>query len=167
VTIATIRVWYPSDVAALLIDIALLAVWGSLVGYAFHRMPPRWFARDNAVTRLRRWERDGRFWQETLRVRRWKDRVPDAGALFKGGQRKRTPTRDLDALARLAIETRRAEFVHLVVLVITPLFFLWNPLWLALVMVTYNLVANVPFVVIQRYNRPRLMRLLAMRRATD
>jgi glycosyl-4,4'-diaponeurosporenoate acyltransferase len=159
--VALVRLWHPGDVLAMIIDIAVLAAWGSLVGYAFHRMPARWFGHDNAVTKPRRWERDGRVWDDVLRVRRWKDRVPDAGGLFAGGMRKRGVSRDPEQLARLVVETRRAELVHLAVLAISPVFLLWNPLWLAAVMVTYNIVANVPFMVIQRYNRPRLVRLLA------
>jgi glycosyl-4,4'-diaponeurosporenoate acyltransferase len=158
---AFVRLWHPDDVAAVIIDIAVIATWSALVGYVFHRMPARWFGHDNALTKPRRWERDGRVWDDVLRVRRWKDRVPDAGGLFAGGMRKRDVTHDPEQLARLVVETRRAELVHLAVLAISPVFLLWNPLWLAAVMVTYNIVANVPFMVIQRYNRPRLVRLLA------
>ena len=162
--LSTLRLWYPSDVVALLIDVAVLALWGTGVGYAFHRMPASWFSDDRAVTRLRSWERDGRVWDDLVAVRRWKGRLPDAGGLFSSGfPKKQMSARDSDYLRRFVAETRRAELVHLVVLAIGPVFFLWNPLWLAAVMVVYGVLANVPFIIIQRYNRARLLRVLAHR----
>ena len=38
---------------------------------------------------------------------------------------------------------------------------LWNPPWVALVMVGYGLAVNLPFIAIQRYNRTRVERVLA------
>ena len=64
-------------------------------------------------------------------------------------------------MRRLAIETRRAELVHWTLMACGPLFFLWNPPALGFAMVVFALAANVPCVVIQRFNRPRLLRLIA------
>ena len=44
-----------------------------------------------------------------------------------------------------------------------PLFFLWNPWWADLIMLTYALMANLPCIFAQRYNRLRFQRLLARR----
>lgn len=41
-----------------------------------------------------------------------------------------------------------------------PFFFLWNPVALGAAMVVYALVANAPCLLVQRYNRARLLRLL-------
>jgi glycosyl-4,4'-diaponeurosporenoate acyltransferase len=41
-------------------------------------------------------------------------------------------------------------------------FFLpWNPWWADLVIVTYAIAANLPCILVQRYNRGRLSKLLA------
>jgi glycosyl-4,4'-diaponeurosporenoate acyltransferase len=155
-------IWSPPDTVAVLIDIVVWGVWGTLVGYVFHRLPAGWFAADDAITRIRRWERRGQFWVDHTGVRRWKGRLPEAGALFAGGFSKRhLRTRDVDYLERFLVETRRAELVHWVVAGIAPLFFLWNPPWLAAVMIAYGLAANLPCVITQRYNRARLQRILA------
>jgi glycosyl-4,4'-diaponeurosporenoate acyltransferase len=155
-------IWTPPDTVAVLIDIAVWAVWGTLVGYVFHRLPAHWFARDGRLTRIRRWERGGGFWADHTRVRRWKNRLPEAGALFAGGFSKRQlRTRDPAYLGRFLAETRRAEWVHWLVVAIAPVFFLWNRPWLAAVMVAYGIAANIPCVITQRYNRARLLRILA------
>jgi glycosyl-4,4'-diaponeurosporenoate acyltransferase len=152
-----------NPVPAALIDAAVWAVWGTTVGYLAHRVPADRFARDGFVTRLRSVERDGRAY-ERIGIRRWKDSLPEAGAVFRGGVSKRTlPGRDRDALAAYAAETRRAELVHWLVPAIVPLLLLWNPWWLWTCMVVYAIAANVPCLLVQRYNRGRVLR--ALRRA--
>jgi glycosyl-4,4'-diaponeurosporenoate acyltransferase len=160
--VAMLPLWHLSDLAALAIDVVILIVWNAAVGYAFHRLPVEAFAHDRGITRLRPWERDGRFWVDVARIRRWKRWLPDAGDLFAGGfSKRRLSARDPAYFQRFVAETRRAELVHWVVPAIVPLFFLWNPWWLAMVMVVYAAVANVPCLVTQRYNRARLERVLA------
>jgi len=144
-----------------LIDAGVWALWSLLCGYVAHRISPSRLSRDNWLFRLRRFESSGRFYERSLRIKRWKDRVPDAGDLFQGGASKRRLTaHDREHLEAFAVETRRAELTHWLILGVTPWFFLWNPWWLGLVMVGYGIVANVPCVAIQRYNRARLLRMI-------
>jgi glycosyl-4,4'-diaponeurosporenoate acyltransferase len=42
----------------------------------------------------------------------------------------------------------------------TPVFLVWNWWWVELLMVVYALAANLPCLLVQRYNRARLARLL-------
>ena len=145
------------------VDVVAWAAVHSLTGYAVHRMPNRWFATDGRLTCGREWEDHGR-WYERLRIRRWKDRVPEAGAVFAGGTSKRAiPAAADGGLARLAVETRRAEWGHWLAAASSPLFALWNPPWIAVVMVVYGLAVNAPFIAIQRYNRLRIGRAMSRR----
>jgi len=73
---------------------------------------------------------------------------------------KRTVARDL---ARFVAETRRAEYGHWLAIACTPVFALWNPPVGLALMAAYSLLVNVPFIAIQRYNRPRAQRILARR----
>lgn len=130
-------------------------------GYAAHRLPATSLQRDGRLLRLRPWERNGICYRRLLAVHRWKDRVPEAGAVFAGGVSKRAlPSRSAEGLARFAVETRRAERSHWWAMSIGPLALLWNPPIGAIAMVAYGLLVNVPFVVIQRYNRARVERVL-------
>lgn len=148
---------------AVALDAAVWAGWGTAVGYAAHRLPARMLARDNVLTRLRAWEREGRVY-ERAGIRRWKDRLPELGALFRGGVSKRAlGGRDAASLAAFAAETRRAELVHWVVPAITPVFALWNPAALQAAMWLYAVAANGPCLVVQRYNRGRALRVLGSR----
>jgi glycosyl-4,4'-diaponeurosporenoate acyltransferase len=150
----------PWAMAAL--NVAVWLVWSAGVGYVAHRRSDAAFAADTWLYRLRPFERGGAFYADRLRIKRWKDRLPEAGALFAGGVSKRTLAgRDRAGLERFAVATRRAEWTHWVVMAVTPAFLLWNPWWVEPVMVAYALAANVPCLLIQRYNRGRLLALLA------
>jgi glycosyl-4,4'-diaponeurosporenoate acyltransferase len=146
---------------AVLVDAAAWAVAGTAVGWSAHRARPPRFTADGPVTRLRRFEDGGRAYERVLQIKRWKQRLPEAGALFRGGVSKRAlPGAAPAALARFAVETRRAEATHWALLALSPLFTLWNPPALAVVMVAYAVVANAPCIAVQRYNRARLARVL-------
>ncbi len=133
-------------------------------GFLTHRMPARWFRRDGWLFRCRRFERDGRVYRRLFRVHLWKDRLPEAGALFAGGFSKRRLTtagaRDRVAvLDRFIVETRRAELTHWLPVLFSLSFFLWNPPDIAVWMPPIGLAGNLPFIIVQRSNRPRLTTL--------
>jgi glycosyl-4,4'-diaponeurosporenoate acyltransferase len=144
-------------------DALVWAAWSVVVGYAAHRMPVDRLAKDGPVTRLRAVERDGRIY-ERLRIRRWKDRLPELGNAFPGGESKRELRSGASTdLRRLVAETRRAELVHWAIPAVVPVFALWNPAGLMAAMGAYAVVANVPCLMVQRYNRGRLLRVIARR----
>lgn len=108
------------------------------------------------------WEADGRFYERMLRIKRWKDHLPDGSAWIGGGFAKANlASRDRAYLERFHRETWRGELCHWFAIGFTPLFFLWNPWWADLVMVAYALAANLPCILAQRYNRVRIHRLLS------
>lgn len=133
-----------------------------VAGYVCHRLPDTRLDHDTALTRLRPFEHGGRFYERRLRIVRWKDRLPEAGDLFADGYDKRVVTRA--DLPRYVIETRRAEYTHWAIMAATPLFLVWNPFIVWWAMVAYAVIANLPCLVIQRYNRARVLRILGRRR---
>ncbi len=111
--------------------------------------------------RTRGWERSGKVYDTILGVRRWKRYLPDGGALFRNGYRKRR----LDSfsrqnLERFAIESCRAEFAHWLAILPFWVFGLFAPLEVLPYMFAYALAVNAPCIVAQRFNRPRVLRLL-------
>jgi glycosyl-4,4'-diaponeurosporenoate acyltransferase len=155
-----------SDGVTIAVDVAAWAAIHAATGYAAHRIPASRLQRDSWLTRARGFERDGRVY-ESFAIKRWKDRLPEAGALFAGGVSKRSlPSRSADGLRRLAVETRRAEIGHSLAAAASPLFVLWNPPLVAVAMVIYGVAVNAPFIAIQRYNRLRISRALARSRSS-
>ena len=129
------------------------------LAWGFTRLPHRWFGAPRALP--------GEDWllRRVLRVKHWKDRLPDAAAWFDGGFAKRA-LRGTDPayLRRFARETWRGELCHWCALAFVPLFFLWNPPWADAVILSYALAANLPCILAQRHNRLRLQRLLCKSR---
>ncbi len=144
--------------------LANVAFWAAVhagTGYAVHRLPVARLQRDGWLLRVRALERGGRVY-ERLRIRRWKDAVPEAGALFAGGvSKRRVPPAAAGGLERFVVETRRAEVGHWLTLVAGPIAVLWNAPLGSAVMVTYGVLANLPCIAIQRFNRQRAQRVLA------
>ncbi|HEU5036874.1 MAG TPA: hypothetical protein VFT70_07710 [Nocardioides sp.] len=141
----------------IVVDVAAWAAFHALTGYAAHRLDDRRLARDGWLLRLRPFERGGGWYRRRLDIHRWKDRLPEAGALFPGGVSKRgLAAYDAAGLEAFARETRRAELAHWWALCCGPLFLLWNPPLASVLLVTYGVAVNLPFIAIQRYNRARI-----------
>ena len=95
-----------------------------------------------------------------LRIRRWKNALPDAADWFHGGITKSAVIHSPAFREQLRLETLRSEAAHWLMLLAAGIFLLWNPLWAAVVMVTVALLLNMPCILVQRYNRLRAMRRL-------
>ncbi|MEO6629277.1 MAG: hypothetical protein ABIP03_12000 [Aquihabitans sp.] len=151
--------------------VALSALTWFVTSFVVGRWAAGWpaerLARAGPFTRLRAWEHSGNWWQRRFRVLRWKDRLPEAGALFEGGRSKRhigsRASVDLDIFR---LETIRAERVHWLIMASTPVHLIWCRATIAVGMVVFGLAFNVPFIIIQRYNRGRIDRVLARRSRT-
>jgi glycosyl-4,4'-diaponeurosporenoate acyltransferase len=143
------------------VDVVAWGFFHSTTGYAAHRLDDRRLSREGWWLRPRSFETADRY-RRWLRINRWKDRLPEAGALFAGGVSKRQlPSYDVAGLELFVRETRRAELGHWWAMACSPLFVLWNPPLAAGILVTYGVLVNLPFILIQRYNRIRTTALLA------
>lgn len=107
------------------------------------------------------WEHRGRFYQRVFAIKRWKNQLPDAARWFAGGFAKAELTgKGANYWQRFARETWRGELCHWCAIACAPVFFLWNPWWGDLIIVAYALAANLPCILVQRYNRARFHKLL-------
>lgn len=125
------------------------------LAWFFTRMPAEWF---HAPSKLA-----GEEWlyRHVFHVRRWKDSLPDAAGWFAGGFAKRSlATAEPDYLMSFIRETWRGELCHWCALAFVPIFFLWNPWWADLVCLAYAIAANLPCIIVQRFNRLRMLKLL-------
>lgn len=143
------------------LSVACIVVVGIVSNFIGEVIPRSVFCTDRFPFRSHRWEKEGKVW-EKVGVQHWKDRVPDMSRVRK----KKMVSKHLgkcptaDGVHVLAVETCRAEAVHAVLCVLSiGLIFLWSNRWLGVgVTVIYSL-CNLPFIIIQRYNRPTLVAL--------
>jgi len=154
-----------SPTLILVLNFGLWPVIHFLSGYVAARRSISSFNQGKGLYRLRKFEASGQIY-EKLGVKIWKDWLPDFGEFFKPGfPKKKLKMRNREYLEAFCLETCRAEFAHWLTMVGAPVFLLWNEWWVELIMIAYALAANVPCIIIQRYNRSRLSRLLTKKGA--
>jgi glycosyl-4,4'-diaponeurosporenoate acyltransferase len=121
------RVFYFPVPVTVAVDIAVwLAVQFAAAKFVTG-LPAERLGADGWLYRARPWERGGAFY-EFLGVKRWKDRLPDAGPWFAGGFAKRDlSSRGRDYLRRFLVETCRGELAHWLAMSAAPFFFSVEP----------------------------------------
>lgn len=128
-------------------------------------LPDPYFQKNTFLYRTRKWEKEGQFWQRHFNIKKWAKLIPDGTRLLGAGfYKKKLQQKKANYLETFILETKRAEFTHWLSILPSFLFFLWNPVWAGWIMVVYALVFNIPIIVVQRYNRPRLERVLNRKR---
>ena len=124
-------------------------------------LPGSWFQAQKLPYRSLPFEKEGKFY-ERFGIRKWQNRVPDMSKLFPKLMQPKQVTRDFASELPLMIrETCIAEFIHsLLCLLALPCLLIW-PGWGGSIFLLLYILGNLPFIMIQRYNRPRLQHLQA------
>ena len=106
------------------------------------------------------WERDGTVYKH-LKIQLWKDKLPDMSTILSDMIPKRLSRQaDLAEVECLIQETCVAEWIHVLLSVAGLLCLLiWPGIGGIVITSVWILLGNLPFILIQRYNRPRLKRL--------
>lgn len=128
------------------------------MGWWYAQRDWRRFRVDGGLARLRPWESRRRY-ERWLGVRRWKDRLPEAGTWFGGVSKRHLPSVQEGGRVRFAAESLRAERVHFALLAVIPLTMAWSRGWWVVINVAFGLAVNMPCIIVARYNRIRLTRL--------
>lgn len=127
------------------------------------KLPNRFFEKDNGLYRIRRWERQGEIYDFIFKVKKWKKWLPDGGAIFGGYAKKRLRDNSTQNLEIFLLESRRAELTHWLAIAPFWVFGFFAPIRVIPIMLVYALVINVPCIIAQRYNRPRIEAILKKR----
>lgn len=138
--------------------VVFLGVASHFIGVA---LPRSWFHTDRFPFRSFAWEKGGKFYRK-LKIHKWKDKLPDASRIVKYMYRKTVdPNPNAENLNRLIQETCVAEVTHFALMVCSlGVLAIWPGIggWICY---AGCLAGNLPFFLIQRYNRPRLVSALA------
>ena len=146
----------------LVINILYLIIFALIIGYGVRFIPENILNPYNFLFRERKWEREGRLYDRVFRVKSWKKYLPEGGEFYKVNafNKKYLSSTDPEYLKRFAIETARAELTHiLLVLLFLPSIF-WNTLQNVFYIFIFTFSVNLPFIIVQRYNRIRFLRIL-------
>ena len=134
----------------------LLGIMAHWIGEA---LPRKWFCWEKFPYRVWFWEREGKIY-DRLGIRTWKDRLPDKSRVVKGMVPKKVGICPTSCLVyRLIQETCVAETVHFALCFLAfPICLFWETA-LGIALAWIYILCNIPFIMIQRYNRPALISL--------
>lgn len=137
-----------------------LAITGVIAFFVGRLLPKKWFRAETFPYRSFGFEKNGQIYDK-LYIRQWHNKVPDMSKILP----KIMPAKNLSGdyqsrLPRMLQETCIAELIH-TLLCVTGLYCLklYPGIGGVIILILYITLFNLPFIVIQRYNRPRLQRL--------
>jgi len=139
------------------IYLALTGIAGFFIGRI---IPKGWLKPEKGWFRSFAFERSGAVY-EKLGIRKWHKRLPDMSRILPFMM----PAKNLsgnyeERLPVMIQETCIAEIVHIAVSILgLRCLWMWPGVGGIIVTIIYIGLLNMPFVLIQRYNRPRLLRL--------
>lgn len=140
-------------------SVAYIAVLGIASHFIGEALPRRKFDANSFPYKGWRFEKNGKIYNR-VGISKWKLIAPDMSAIDRRMKSKRpgeiTPE-NVDSLIR---ETCVAELIHWVLIALSPgVYFLWMTPGGLILALADALIFNLPFIMIQRYNRPRLVML--------
>lgn len=144
-----------------LLRAVIVVALGGAVSFIFGQLlPRRWFRPEVFPYKDWKWELGGHIYLK-LGINRWKDRMPDMSRIIPGMVKKKAGlARVPESMYRLIQETCVAEFIHwLLVFLVSPLVYAEiGGIW-GVAAAIVNIMGNMVFILIQRYNRPRLVEI--------
>ena len=156
------QIIFLDPVQTILLDILAWTVIQLTIGYLSSRIPLDRLDYNQWFFQTFKWEQNGEIYEKLFHVRSWKHLIPNGSALYPNTfSTKNLPTRDPGYLDRWLKESVRSEICHWMMILPCIFFFLWNNETMGWVNVAYAILSNLPLIILQRYNRPRMRRLLA------
>lgn len=147
-----------------LMDVVSWIFFHLSIGFLSTKIPHAWMNPNLRFFMSYAWEKNGEIYEKLFHVRAWKDLVPDGSRMYRGSfSIKHLPTNDPKFLIFWLKESIRAELCHWAMIVPGFLFFLWNDIFVGWLMVLYAILNNLVPIIMQRFNRPRMRRLIARR----
>lgn len=142
----------------------LWAVIQTLISYLCLKVPNHYFNANRFPFASFGFEQQGAFYRKWLLVHKWKKYLPDGGALMGVEFRKKNLEHVTHAnLTRFLIESCRAETTHVLAILPFWVFGFVAPPEVIWIMLIYAVAVNLPCIIAQRYNRPRIRLLMEKR----
>ncbi|MDD6213638.1 MAG: hypothetical protein PUB42_00335 [Firmicutes bacterium] len=127
--------------------------WGGML------LPREIFCEDKFPYAPFKWEKNGKFYAK-FNVKQWKSKVPDMSKVSDLLFPKRIVNTSPEGLDRLVKESCVAEFVHYILCVLSfGIYMIWKNRIGVILTALYIVLGNLPYVMIQRYNRPNYISL--------
>lgn len=140
---------------ALLWGIFHLLISALMLNFNIHKL-----SQFNWLFNTYHFEQSGETWNKIFKIKKLKGKLPESTVIMPGSfDSSQMHDTSPETLNNYISETNRAELTHWLSILPAPLFFLWNPRNYWALHLMYALLSNMPFILAQRYNRPRLRKL--------
>ena len=154
-----------SFINMLLSNFLIIGLWHLVVFFMCLRMPLASFNPSKGRFVQKDWERGGLWYRDKLKIQVWKDKLPQY--IGKSGfSKKHLNGLSIDYIDRFIEETCRGEWMHMKNCICSIIILIINPLLVGLVTSFFIVLGNLPFAIVQRYNRFRLQ-ILRKRRIRE
>ena len=142
---------------AFLKSVIYVAVIGILAHYVGESLPRRLFCETRFPFCSFPFERGGKLYK-VIGIRHWKTRLPDMSRIMRDMLPKRIgPNAESEQIDALIKETCVAECIHHWLCIFSVgIYFFWKN-YIGVILIFVYVGCNVPFILIQRYNRPHLI----------
>lgn len=143
------------------LNLGVWIFWFYFIGYLVTQLPKKFLEKDYFFTNLLFFEKNPQWYRKYLMIDKWKEKMPELGGFFKDGFQKRSVAQgEINQLKLFIQETRRAEIAHWLMTAGWILTISFNPLWAIIFNIIFAHLVNFPCLIIQRYNRVRLLKVL-------
>ena len=144
----------------ILINFVLMIFWHLIVLVICRSLPRSFFNCKRFSYRPHKWEQNGKFYVKWLKIKKWKDRLPQYVATGGFSKRRLESFEKINKeyIGMFISETCRAEWNHYACSLYFIVSLLINDWPYSLIFSLIPVIANLPFFLIQRYNRLRLMK---------
>ena len=143
---------------AMVINILIAAVWHFSTFIFCVSVDTSFFDPEKKMYLPKKWERGGKFYSDVLKINRWKDMLPQH--IGKNGFSKdHLDDVSIEYLDEFIMETCRGEWNHSMNCMLSVVIVIINTPVMGISLSFLVFLGNLPFALIQRYNRFRLQRL--------
>lgn len=156
------QIFFIPEILAIFLCFILWPIFQALGAYVSHKIPDRFLSYSLFLYRAHRWEKNGEIYKQIFKVDKWKTYLPESSSLIKGSyNKKKIDNFSKDSLDKFLLESCRAEMTHWLGILPFWIFGLFTPARVVGYMFIYAMAVNLPCIIVQRYNRPRIIKLLA------
>lgn len=140
------------------INIFICAIWHFLVFVICITIKPSTFDYKRKCYQIKKWEKNGKWYDKKLKIKKWKDIIPQH--IGKDGFSKRhMESLSIDYIELFILETCRGEWNHKLCLFYSLFSIIINPPLYGFIFGILTLTFNLACIAIQRYNRIRLTKV--------
>lgn len=151
-----------SGLNLIMANLLAMFLWHMIVFVLSVKIHTSYFNPSKYMYLERKWEKSGRLYVKTFKIKKWKDLLPQHIGKngFSKKHLKNLSNLSKDYIQQFIVETCRAEWNHRMCCMFSVISIFINSLFNGLIFSVLSLMINFPFIIIQRYNRIRLNNLL-------